>query len=131
MTDQAHRNFSTADLLSSTFHNFSNLLKSEIALAKAEVAERVATKAMGGVWMAVAGVVLLLAVGIALEAAIFAIAAYGIALYWSCLIVAGALLVLALICFLIGRSSLSTSLAPKRSLRQVNRDIATAREQMQ
>jgi predicted phage tail protein len=131
MTDQAHRTFSTTDLLSSTFQHFGDLVKSEIALAKAEIADRVATKAMGGVWMVMAGGVLLLAVAIALEAAIFAIAATGIALHWSCLIVAGAMLVLSLILFLIGRSSLNASLAPERSLRQLNRDVATAREQVQ
>jgi hypothetical protein len=131
MTDQAHRPFSTADLLSSTFQHFGDLVKSEIALAKAEVADRVATKAMGGVWMAVAGIVALLAVGIALEGAVFAIASTGIALHWSCLIVAGAMLVLSVILFFIGRGSLNASLAPERSLRQLNRDVATAREKMQ
>ena len=72
-----------------------------------------------------------LAFAFALEAAVFAIAARGIALHWSCLIVAGVLLVIGLAFALYGRSSMQESIAPERSLRQLNRDAAVAREQMQ
>ena len=131
MSDPTHRNFSTADLLGDAFKHFSQLLKSEIALAKAEVAERISTKISGGAWVMVGGVMCVLAFAFALEAAVFAIAARGIALHWSCLIVAGVLLVIGLAFALYGRSSMQESIAPERSLRQLNRDAAVAREQMQ
>ena len=131
MSDQARRPFSTADLLGETFQHFSQLVKSEIALAKAEVADRISTKAMGGAWMMVGGALCLLAFAFALEAAVFAIAARGIALHWACLIVACGLLLIGLAFTFYGRSSLQQSIAPQRSLRQLNRDAAVAREQVQ
>ena len=131
MSDHTHRNFSTADLLGNAFQHFSQLVRSEIALAKAEVADTISTKISGGVWIIFGSVMCVLAFAFALEAAVFAIAARGIALHWSCLIVAGALLVIGLAFALYGRSNMQKSLAPERSLRQLNRDAAVAREQMQ
>jgi hypothetical protein len=131
MTGQSQHPFSTSGLLSDTFQHFGQLVKSEIALAKAEIAERISSKAMGGVWMMIGAVMALFALGMALEAAVFAIASTGIALYWSCLIVAGGLIVVSLAFFLYGRASMQASLTPRRSISQLNRDVATAREQMQ
>lgn len=131
MTDHSPHSFSTASLLSDTFQHFSQLVKSELALAKAEVADRIASKASGGAWLMVGAVLMLFAVGVALEAAVFAIAMTGIALHWSCLIVAGGVLVVSLAFILYGRASMQQGLAPERSIRQLNRDVAAAKEQIQ
>jgi hypothetical protein len=64
------------------------------------------------------------------EAAVFAIASFGIALHWSCLIVAGILAVAAAAAFFQGRSAAQDELLPTRTARQISQDIRTAKEQL-
>jgi len=129
MSDSSSR-FSATQLIGDTLSHFADLMKSEINLAKAEIAEKLAAKAMAGVWMAVAGVVALIGVMVLVEAAVFAIASYGIALHWSCLIVAAVLLIVSCILFLVGKRNAEETLVPTRSVRQLQRDLATAKEQI-
>ena len=67
---------------------------------------------------------------IVLQAIILAIASYGIAVNWSCLIVAAGLAVLAAIAFLKGRADAQEDLTPGRAIHQIKRDISTAKEQL-
>jgi hypothetical protein len=80
--------------------------------------------------MLAAGVLALMAGFIVLQAIIFAIASYGIAMHWSCLIVAGGVAVLALVAFFIGRADAQEDLTPGRTIHQIKTDISTAREQL-
>jgi hypothetical protein len=64
------------------------------------------------------------------QAVVFGITSYGIALHWSCLIVAGVLAAIAVLSFLKGRSDAKEELAPTRTINQVKQDIATAKEQL-
>ena len=65
-----------------------------------------------------------------MQAAVFAIASYGIALHWSCLIVAGAALAVAAVFYFKGRANAQEELTPNRTIHQIKRDIATAKEQL-
>jgi len=131
MTHDPQGRFGAAQLISDTLSDFSDLIKKEVDLAKAEMADKISTKVMGGVWIGIAGFVGLLGLFVVIQAIIFAIASFGIAMYWSCLIVAAGLFVIAGGLFLYGRHDANEDLVPTRSVRQLKRDVATAKEQMQ
>ena len=99
-------------------------------LARAELSEKIATKLQAGIWISVAGVLALIAGLLIVQAVVFGIASYGIALHWSCLIVAGVLAAIAVMSFFKGRSDAKEELAPTRTINQVKQDIATAKEQL-
>jgi hypothetical protein len=80
--------------------------------------------------MGIAGALGLIALLVLVEAAIFAIAAYGIALHWACLIVAAVLGVAAALFYLKGRTDAAAEITPTRTIHQVKQDIATAKEQL-
>jgi hypothetical protein len=67
---------------------------------------------------------------ILIEAAIFGIASLGVALHWSCLIVAAVLATAAGGSFLYGRSTMPDTLVPTRSVQEVSEDIRTVKEQL-
>ena len=114
-------------VVSSVVADLADLFQKEVRLARAELSAKISTKIQAGVWMSVAGVLGLIAVLLVVQAAVFAIASYGIALHWASLIVAA---VLALIFFFKGRSDAKEELAPTRTINQVKRDIAIAKEQL-
>jgi hypothetical protein len=68
-----------------------DLVQKEIQLAKAEVTEKITSRLRASVWMMAAAVLGLIAGLLVLEAAVFAIASFGLALHWACLLV-GAIL---------------------------------------
>jgi hypothetical protein len=121
---------SLPDALSSVVGDLADLFQKEIRLARAELSAKLATKLQAGVWMSAAGVLGLVAALLVVQAAVFGIASYGIALHWASLIVAGAVAVLAAAFFLKGRSDAKEELAPTRTINQVKRDIATAKEHL-
>jgi hypothetical protein len=110
--------------------DLSDLLQKEIRLAKAEVTERLTSKLHAGVWMGVAALFGLLTAILLIEASVFAIASYGIPIYWACLLVAVVLGAAGLASFYHGRSLAEQELTPKRALRQIAQDIKTAKEQL-
>jgi hypothetical protein len=130
MTQDPHGGLYAARLLGDTFSNFTDLLKKETELAKAEIADKLAAKASAAIWMAVGAFVALIGLIVVVEAIVFAIASTGILLHWACLIVAGGLFVISAGFFLYGRSNAREDMTPTRSVRQLRRDLATAREQM-
>jgi hypothetical protein len=110
--------------------DLSDLLQKEIRLAKAEVADKIATKLQAGIWMVVGGLLGLLAAILVLEAAVFAFVSFGLALHWACLLVAAVLIAASAAVFYHGRSLAEEDLAPRRVLGQVAQDIKTAKEQL-
>jgi len=80
--------------------------------------------------MVSAAILGLLAVAFVAEAVVFAIASAGLALYWSCLIVAAVLAVLAAIAFYAGQVGISGDLSPARTVRQFNEAVKSATEQL-
>jgi len=107
-----------------------DLFQKEMRLARAEVSDKITTKLQAGIWMSAAGVLGLFAGALVVQAVVLAIASYGIALHWSCLIVAGVLAAIAAMLFSKGRSDAKEELAPTRTIHQVKQDIATAKEQL-
>jgi len=109
---------------------FADLLQKELQLAKTEITEKIVSGLRASVWMVVAGSLGLVAVLLLVEAAVFAIASFGIALHWSCLIVAAVFASGAAAAFFQGRSAAQDELLPTRTTRQISQDIRTAKEQL-
>jgi uncharacterized membrane protein YgcG len=106
------------------------LVQKELQLAKTEIAEKITSRLRASAWMVVAGLLGLLAAVVLVEAAVFAIASFGLALHWSCLLVAAVLVAAAAAAFYHGRSEMEQELLPTRAARQISQDIKTAKEQL-
>ena len=117
-------------VVSNVVADLADLFQKEMRLARAELSAKLATKLQAGVWMSAAGILGLVTALLVVQAAVFAIANHGMALHWACLIVAGAIAVLATAFFFKGRSDAMEELTPTRTINQVKRDIATAKEHM-
>jgi hypothetical protein len=80
--------------------------------------------------MAIAGVLALIVLLLLVEAVVFAVASFGLAMHWACLAVAVALALIAGGAFLYGRSAAAEELTPSRTMNQINHDISTVKEQL-
>jgi uncharacterized membrane protein YqjE len=124
------RNSGVARALTDLFADLSDLLQKEIRLAKAEVMEKIASRLRAGVWMVVAVVLGLVAGLLAVQAAVFAVASFGVPLHWACLLVAAVIAAGAAAAFYHGRSVAEETFLPTRTARQISQDIETAKEQL-
>jgi putative effector of murein hydrolase len=124
------RNATLPHVLSEVVADAADLFHCELRLAKAEISEKITTKLTAGIWASAGGVLALMAVFIVLEAIIFAIASTGLAMHWSCLIVAAGLAAIAAAAFLKGRADAKDDLTPDRTIHQIKRDISTVKEQL-
>jgi Putative Actinobacterial Holin-X, holin superfamily III len=124
------RNSGLVQALRDLFADLADLLRKELQLAKTEITEKIVSRLRASLWMVVAGALSLVAVLLLVEAAVFAIASFGIALHWSCLIVAAVLGAAAAAAFFQGRSAAQDELLPTRTARQISQDIRTAKEQL-
>jgi uncharacterized membrane protein YgcG len=124
------RNSALAQALSDLFADLADLLQKELHLAKTEITEKITSRLRASVWMVVAGVVGMVAALLLVEAAVFAIASFGLALHWSCLVVAAILAAGAAAAFYHGRSIAEDELLPTRTAHQISQDIKTAKEQL-
>ena len=116
--------------LSDVVADLADLFQKELRLAKAELSEKLSIKAWAGVWMAAAAFFALLAVILVVQAAVFAVATFGFAMHWSCLIVAAVLAAVGAAAFVKGRADAAEDLTPNRTIHQVKQDIAIAKEQL-
>lgn len=131
MAHDALRNTGLTRAVTDLLADLSDLVQKELRLAKAEVAENISARLQAGVWMVAAAALAFIAILLLVEAAVFAIASYyGLALHWSCLVVALVLAAAGAIAFSRGRSLSDRELAPTRTIKQVSRDIQTAKEQL-
>jgi uncharacterized integral membrane protein len=119
-----------ARAFSDVLTDLSELISKELRLARAEMAEKITTKLRASVWMAIAGVLALIVLLLLAEAAVFAVASFGLAMHWAFLTIALALALLAGGAFLYGRSAAAEELTPSRTMNQITRDIRTAKEQL-
>ena len=124
------RNSALVSTLADLLDDLPDLLKKEVRLAQAEFTEKLKDGIQASVWMIVAGALGLVTFLILIQAAIFAIASLGLALHWSCLIVAAVIGGCAATAFLYGRSTMPSTLVPTRSVNQVNEDVTTVKEQL-
>jgi hypothetical protein len=112
-------------------NDFAALLKAELELAKAEVSAKFSAKTRAAMWLtaaAVFGMGGLIFIG---HAAAFGLTVAGIALPWAYLIVAGAMILIALIAASIAMGDAREPITPTRTLNQLERDANVAREQLQ
>jgi len=117
--------------LADLFTDLSDFLRKEMQLARAEMTHNLSVRLYAGAWMAGAAVLGLIAGLLVIEAIVFAIASAGLALHWSCLVVAAALAVLAAAFFYYGRASMgSQDITPARSVRQFSEALHTTKEQL-
>ena len=115
-------------LVADATHDVSSIMRSEIALAKAEIGAD-AKKAGAAVGMfAAAGVLAFLALILLLIAAAFGLVAAGLPPWLSFLIVAGVLLLVGAILALVGKSSISKVKGkPERTIKNAQDTIAALR----
>jgi hypothetical protein len=130
MAHDVLRDSALARSLTDALGDFSDLIGKEVRLAKAEIAEKIATKLTASIWMVAAGVLGFIAALVLVQAAVLAIASFGIALHWACLLVAAVLVALAAAAFFHARSAAAEDLTPSRSITQITKDIATIKEQL-
>jgi uncharacterized membrane protein YqjE len=130
MGPDAIRKSALTRTLADVLGDLSELMRTELRLARAELTEKLTSVVSAVAWMGVAGVLWILTAMLAVEALVFGIASFGLALHWSCLVVAAALAVLGLVAFAFGRSAVHGDVLPTRSIRQINESIKTAKEQL-
>jgi hypothetical protein len=124
------RNSGLAQALTDLFADLGDLLQKELQLAKTEITEKITSRLRASAWMVIAGVLGMVAALLLVEAAVFAIASFGLALHWSCLLVAAVLAAGAAAALYHGRSIAEDELLPTRTARQITQDIKTAKEQL-
>jgi len=116
--------------LSDVISDLSDLFQKEMRLARAEMSAKISTKLQAGIWMGAAGLLGLIALLVLIEALVFGIASFGIALHWSCLIVAAVLGAGGAVAFFRGRANAQEELTPSRTINQVKQDIAVTKEKL-
>ena len=110
--------------------DLADLMQKEMQLARAELSEKLSISIRAGVWMSAAAVLAIASVFLIVQASVLGLsAATGIALHWSCLIVAAVLAAAAGAGFSKGRADVPEQLTPDRAINQVKQDIAVAKEQ--
>ncbi len=124
------RNSELVSSLSNVLGDLSELVQKEIRLARAEVTEKISAKLHASAWMMASAFLGIVAGLLIVQAAVFAIASSGLALYWASLIVAAIVAAAAAAVFYHGRSLAEEDIMPTRSFRQVTQDIQTAKEQL-
>jgi hypothetical protein len=118
-------------ILTDLLTQFTQLLRTEGELARAELSEKVNQVGMG-LTLVVGGAVLLIpALVVLLGAAVAALERAGYAPQWAALIVGGAALVIGLVLLMIGINRLKAeSLMPRKTMRQLREDTSVAKKQM-
>ena len=110
--------------------DLADLMQKEMRLAQAELSEKLSISIRAGVWMSAAAVLAIVGVFLIVQAIVLGLsAASGIALHWSCLIVAAVLAGAAGAAFAKGRADVPHQLTPDRAINQVKQDLAVAEEQ--
>lgn len=122
-------NKGAGSLLSDAMSNVSGLVRSEVDLARAEISENVSKAGIALGLIAGAAIVALVALHVLAAALVAALTEAGIDPGWSALIVGAALAGLAYALITKGMNDLKlTSLAPTRTVENVQRDAAAVKE---
>jgi TRAP-type C4-dicarboxylate transport system permease small subunit len=111
-------------LFASASQDLSTLVRSEVALAKAEIQHEVQRAATGAAMFAAAGFFMLLAVVLLSIAAAHGLHALGVPLGWAYMIVTGAYLLIAAILVLVGRRVMRRIGPPTRTIRTTKDNVA-------
>jgi membrane protein implicated in regulation of membrane protease activity len=114
-------------LVAEATKDISEIVRAEVALAKAELASSAKNGAIAGGLFGAAGYLGFLASILLVIAAAYGIAALGLAPGWAFLIVAGVLLLLAAILGLVGRGRISKVGPPTRAIESTKQTIAAVK----
>ena len=115
-------------LVADATHDISSIMRSEIALAKAEIGADAKKAGAGAAMFAVAGVLAFLALILLLIAAAYGLVAAGLPPWLSFLIVAGVLLVVGAILALVGKGAVTKiNGKPERTIKNAQDTIAAIR----
>ena len=116
--------------LSDVVVDVADLVQKEMRLARAEIGEKLSNKLRAGTWMLVAAAMALIAFLMLIEGLALWIATFGISLYASHWIIGAALALISVLAYFAGRADARESLAPKRTIHQVNRDMIETKERL-
>lgn len=124
-----HTGASLLQGIADIFGDYADLVQKEIRLARAEIVAAVSRQVRASALLAGAGFLAMIAFFLIVEGIVFAIAATGLAVYWSCFIVAVVLIAGAAGLYAYARSSGTSRAMLARSVEQIRRDISTVKEQ--
>jgi fatty acid desaturase len=115
-------------LVADATHDISSIVRSEVALAKAEMRADAKRAGTGAGMFAAAGIFAFLALILLLIAAAYGLVAAGLAPWAAFLIVAGVLLLVGVILVLVGKHNIdSLKGKPERAIRSTQETIAAVR----
>ena len=116
-------------LMTAALAQSADLLQAEFRLARAELAEKLAALRGGLVMMAVGAILLIVALGMLLQALVSVLIAAGVSPPVAILLVAGGTAVIGLVLFLMGQKRLEPStLAPDRTIDSLSADSRMVKE---
>ncbi|GAB3675701.1 phage holin family protein [Angustibacter aerolatus] len=115
-------------LVADASRDLSSIIRSEVALAKAEVTADVKAAGTGAAMFAVAGVLAFLALVLLLIAAAYGLVAAGLSPWLAFLIVAVVLLVIGAVAALLGKSRISKVGPPERTVRTTKETVDTLKQ---
>ncbi len=116
-------------LLVDTLRQFTSLVQGELKLARAEMSRIITRAGVGIMFLAIAMLMALVSLNVLASAAVAYIAANGLSVGLSALIVGGVLIVAAIGFALAGKSRLSAdALTPDRTAESVREDITVLKE---
>jgi succinate dehydrogenase hydrophobic anchor subunit len=119
------------EIFSDVLNQTTGLFRKEMQLARTEVSEKVGQAVSGLVMVMVGAVLLIPALVILLQAGVAALVDNGMEPHWAALIVGGATLLIGVILAMIGINRLKgENLAPTRTIEQLQRDAAVAKQQV-
>jgi hypothetical protein len=115
-------------LVADATHDISSIVRSEVALAKAELTADAKKAGAGAGMFATAGVLAFLALILLLISAAYGLVAAGLAPWAAFLIVAGVLLIIGVILVLVGKHNIdSLKGKPERAIKSAQDTIAAVR----
>lgn len=120
----------TPSLLVAALRNFTQLMQDEVALAKAELRRNASRAGVGLALIGVAAILALTALDVVAAAFVAWLSAEGgLSVGTSAIVVGGALLAIAVVLALVGKSRLSAdALTPDRTARNLRADIDRMKE---
>ena len=122
-------NQSLPEALSRVVSDLGDLMQKELRLAKAEVTHNLLLGIRAGIWMSAAALIAIVAFLLLVQACVLGLSAStGLALHWSSVIVAAVLGLAAIATYAKAKAG-GAELTPGRTIHQVNKDIAVAKEQ--
>jgi hypothetical protein len=123
---------SVPEIVGDIFSQFTTLMRKEGQLARAELSENIAIVGRGLGMIVGAAVLLIPAMVILLQAGVAAITEnYGLASYWSSLLVGGITLIVGVVLASLGSSRLkSEHIMPMRTVHQLQQDASVAKQQV-